>query len=307
MKSTFAPDKNTSATGGYLRPASVELNDDSLMDLLQSWFVGLTGLDKDRGVIVEFQKDPPPQADAEESWLAIGMGPRDPDFDPFIMHVGAQIPSGVALEDSLTGILYSLAIVSGQLKLVPASNSRALSSFVLLDMHGGAPFTVAVYNGIVQVQAGGIGGAESILLSDTVTQAAFLVTITDGQLIITASTQPAPSAYDLLYQNEVFDIDCSAYGPRCDAIYAAIWNNSRIGQNREALQLNQIGLVRIDRPTPLNEQLPDSNRWIRRVDFRVRLRRAVTLTYPVEDIASAEIVTIIDTPPYKYDQVVTED
>lgn len=71
---------NTSASGGYLLPASspAPLEGQSFEDFLQQIFVGLTGID---GSFVRprWQPDPPNQPARGQDWFAFGITDWDPD------------------------------------------------------------------------------------------------------------------------------------------------------------------------------------------------------------------------------------
>ncbi|KAA6459629.1 hypothetical protein DYQ86_16045 [Acidobacteria bacterium AB60] len=72
---------NTSATGGFLAPSSIngDLNDNALIDFLQTVVVGITGLPGNM-VRPRWQPEPPNIPDAGANWAAIGPGSikRDP-------------------------------------------------------------------------------------------------------------------------------------------------------------------------------------------------------------------------------------
>jgi len=102
----------------------------------------------------------------------------------------------------------------------------------------------------------------------------------------------ATEASSVLYRNEILEIDCTVYGPSSDALTAAIWNNAGIGQNRESLRKSSLYYISVGDPQTMAEQV--KQRWVRRQDFNVHLRRAICLRYRILDIASAEIT--VSTP-----------
>ena len=105
---------------------------------------------------------------------------------------------------------------------------------------------------------------------------------------------PAVPGHTKTYRNEELRIGCVAYGPQSDAVSAAVWNNGRMAQNRELLRKNGIGLIAVEDATPGAEYI--KSKYVRRVDFDVRLRRAVSLLYPILDVVGAEIVLLTDVP-----------
>lgn len=75
---------NTSATGGYLSPSSIngDLNDSALADFLQTVVVGITGLD---GSFVRprWQVEPPNKPALGTNWVGLGVHSRKPDGFPY--------------------------------------------------------------------------------------------------------------------------------------------------------------------------------------------------------------------------------
>ena len=100
-------------------------------------------------------------------------------------------------------------------------------------------------------------------------------------------------AFDFIYSNELFSVDITIYGPGCENAASSIWNNVRVPQNLEALGKSSIRYVSVDDPQPMSELIKQV--WVRRLDFRMHLRRAICLRYRVLDLASAELTVI--TPP----------
>lgn len=107
---------------------------------------------------------------------------------------------------------------------------------------------------------------------------------------------PPVAGYDITYRNEILEILCSVYGPYSDAIADLVWNGVAMSQNREALFGAGMGLIKVEDPYQVPELIKE--KWLRRIDFEVHLRRAVSLQYPVLDIASATVEIISDTPSF---------
>ncbi len=115
----------------------------------------------------------------------------------------------------------------------------------------------------------------------------------DGHVSHVAATTTSPAG-DLLYANEELVIECSAYGPGSDAIRSAIWTGTKISQNLDLLRANGMGFIEVGQPRSFGERIKQI--IIRRVDFRVRLRRAVGLLYSVQDLDSASASLILSDP-----------
>jgi hypothetical protein len=97
---------------------------------------------------------------------------------------------------------------------------------------------------------------------------------------------------DIVNRNEQLDILCSFYGPQAAGLAARVREGFAVPQNREALQTAGMALVEctdlIAAPALINE------RWYRRYDMTVRIRRAVTRIYPVLHLLTAGIVLHTD-------------
>ena len=72
---------NTSASGGYLTPTSNPIDDDALVNFIQAWVVGITGL-SGANVRPRWQPEPANIPDVNVTWAAIGISSRE--ADPFI-------------------------------------------------------------------------------------------------------------------------------------------------------------------------------------------------------------------------------
>lgn len=72
---------NTSASGGYLTPTFNPIEDNSLVDFIQTWVVGITGL-VGANVRPRWQSEPANIPDANITWAAVGISSRE--ADPFI-------------------------------------------------------------------------------------------------------------------------------------------------------------------------------------------------------------------------------
>ena len=89
---------------------------------------------------------------------------------------------------------------------------------------------------------------------------------------------------DLVAREEQLDVLCSCYGPNAGRTAALIRDGLNLGQNRDELSTQGVGVVHIDDakivPDLVNAQ------WYFRVDLPLVATRAVVRVYPVRTIAS---------------------
>jgi len=76
---------NTSATGGYLDPATNPLDDDALVDFLQAVVAAISGLP---GALVRprFQEEPPNLPKRGTTWAGVGLGDQESDIMGHVEH-----------------------------------------------------------------------------------------------------------------------------------------------------------------------------------------------------------------------------
>jgi hypothetical protein len=86
-------------------------------------------------------------------------------------------------------------------------------------------------------------------------------------------------------RHETFDLLCSSYGPRADWFDGLIRDGFPIGQNQELLLLTGMALVRVGGRTLAPEYL--RQRWVRRVDRRIKIHRALRRLYPILNVLTA--------------------
>lgn len=86
-------------------------------------------------------------------------------------------------------------------------------------------------------------------------------------------------------RNEVFDLDCSFYGPNDDGYADTLRDGLGVTQNLEVLFLNAIGLVGISERVRGSELI--KGRWLRRADLTVTFRREIRRTYQVLSFLSS--------------------
>jgi hypothetical protein len=103
----------------------------------------------------------------------------------------------------------------------------------------------------------------------------------------------AATGYLRLSDQEEFDVLCSFYGERADDYAVALRLGLMVAQNRECLQLNNVGLINVSGrtrvPTLTQEQ------WWMRVDITATFRREVRQFYPILYYLSARVDITTDT------------
>jgi hypothetical protein len=106
---------------------------------------------------------------------------------------------------------------------------------------------------------------------------------------------PRVPGYNVTYRNQTLTIHVRSYGKDAQGNADAIWNNAQISQNRALLLQQGFALVRVEKPTVGTDIVKE--RWVPVWDFDMRLRRAVSLQYPIDDFASAGVTVTLDTDP----------
>lgn len=97
----------------------------------------------------------------------------------------------------------------------------------------------------------------------------------------------ADKGFDELQRHEELDVLVSFYGPNADALAMAVRDNSQIHQNQEALLLAGMGLIETSEITTVPSLM--KNKWLYRADITVRIRRAISRQYRVQDLLVADI------------------
>lgn len=93
--------------------------------------------------------------------------------------------------------------------------------------------------------------------------------------------------YNEVRAHEELTCLASFYGPN-SANYAAMFrDNMQVAQNREVLTLNGMGLVSSGNIIPMPEVVKE--RWLKRFDLNVVIRRIVVRDYPVLNILTAQL------------------
>lgn len=101
----------------------------------------------------------------------------------------------------------------------------------------------------------------------------------------TVASQIFDGAQMIVNRNQELDNLMSFYGPGASAMQALLRDGLSLDQNREAINL--IGLVLVKLGDPRNASLLVNERWQKRIDVVVTFRRLISRTYPVESLLSA--------------------
>jgi|WetSurMetagenome_2_1015567.scaffolds.fasta_scaffold154322_2 hypothetical protein len=91
--------------------------------------------------------------------------------------------------------------------------------------------------------------------------------------------------YDELRRHEKMNILTSFYGPNADSYAAILRDDLQLLQNNEILQRNNMGLVETLDLIIIPELIKE--RWVRRVDIRVIIKRQIVRRYSVLNLASS--------------------
>ena len=97
---------------------------------------------------------------------------------------------------------------------------------------------------------------------------------------------PSSPGYNELRRHEEISIRVSFYGPEADNIAHLLREGMQIGQNRELLTLNNMGLIESGDITSFPELVKD--KWYYRIDMTVRIRRQIVRQYGVPFIVSGQ-------------------
>ncbi len=85
----------------------------------------------------------------------------------------------------------------------------------------------------------------------------------------------------------------SVYGPNASANEGLLRDGLSLDQNREAMNLQGIRLVRVG--DPRNMSMLINEQWAKRIDVRIVFRRQIIRTYPVLSIQSGSVQIETDT------------
>jgi hypothetical protein len=88
-------------------------------------------------------------------------------------------------------------------------------------------------------------------------------------------------------RHETFELFCVSYGPHADWFDGLIRDGFGVSQNQALLLLTGMALVRVGDSTLAPEYI--RQRWVRRVDRRVTIHRAIRRLYPILNVLSVPL------------------
>jgi len=108
--------------------------------------------------------------------------------------------------------------------------------------------------------------------------------VTDNDPDDNAAILHQPDGRDVLLRHERLVVRASFYGPDCNDLGCQLRDGLYVAQNREALQLANIGFTDAKGPTRVAEAV--NNQWIDRCDITITLSRQIVRAYPIFNLAS---------------------
>lgn len=112
------------------------------------------------------------------------------------------------------------------------------------------------------------------------------VTTTDPDTFGVELHSDAGEGSSELQQHEVIDILTSFYGPNANKYAGLLRMGFQVAQNREILQQNAMAFVQSGNPVSVPSLVKD--KWKRRVDLQIKIRRQVRRIYAVENLLSSQ-------------------
>ncbi len=116
--------------------------------------------------------------------------------------------------------------------------------------------------------------------------AAFGITVTDPDTFAVELHDPTGLGSSEVQQHEVVDILTSFYGPQANRYAGLLRMGFQVAQNREILQLNAMAFVQSGNPVSVPSLVKD--KWKKRVDLPIKIRRQVRRVYAVESLLSSQ-------------------
>lgn len=113
------------------------------------------------------------------------------------------------------------------------------------------------------------------------------VTNTEADVFASVTREPGLDDADVMQRTELVYVLVSAYGPHAAANLGIIRDGLSISQNREALRLLATNLLECGNFTPVPALVAD--KWVRRVDMSLTLRRIITRRYPVLHVLTSGV------------------
>ena len=97
--------------------------------------------------------------------------------------------------------------------------------------------------------------------------------------------RPDGADHDEFQRHETGDLLASFYGPMAYSLASRLRDGLMVDQNREALRAGSVNILECTRMRTTSDLV--NERWVRRVDLEISLRRAVLRTYPILNVLSA--------------------
>lgn len=113
-----------------------------------------------------------------------------------------------------------------------------------------------------------------------------------------------PDVGDKVVRSEIIQMLVSFYGPHAGNYSNILSMGFQVDQNREVLLLAGMGLIEVQPPRTVPEVI--KGQWWNRVDQLVRFRRAITRTYPILNLLTANGFLVTDVPATSTPITVTE-
>lgn len=115
---------------------------------------------------------------------------------------------------------------------------------------------------------------------------AYRIVASDANWLPSIVHHPEGEGTDEAIRQEEVEVLASFYGPNAYGLAARLRDGLSIPQNQEALRAQGFGFVEAARIWAAPDFV--NNQWVRRQDLRFKLTRAVSRTYGVRNLLSAE-------------------
>lgn len=130
---------------------------------------------------------------------------------------------------------------------------------------------------------------------NTTTWASIGVHDRDADTFAYEAHDPTGDGQDFVQRHEELEVLCSFYGPQADNMASLVRDGLSLEQNRTYLKTQGMGLIGCGNARAFPEKI--NNLWYYRVDMKVDIRRAVTRSYKILNLLSAEGVIVTDISP----------
>ena len=97
--------------------------------------------------------------------------------------------------------------------------------------------------------------------------------------------RPDGDGHDEVQRHETDELLASFYGPQAYSLASRLRDGLMVDQNREALRAGCVNILECTRMRTASDLV--NERWVRRVDLEISLRRAVLRSYPILNVLSA--------------------